>query len=94
MAARCLKTLTPNDATVLEETGEGPELMEAWMDSDTVIILEAVFSGTRPGTIYRGIGTMSVSSMASDQRFLSSPRVRSIASSVINMLVIEAWYPM
>ncbi|MEI6349773.1 MAG: hydrogenase maturation protease [Verrucomicrobiota bacterium] len=38
---------------VIEESGEGAALMEAWRGADTVILIDAVHSGGPPGTIYR-----------------------------------------
>ena len=38
---------------VLEASGEGAALMEAWKDTDSVILIDAVHSGAKPGTIHR-----------------------------------------
>ncbi len=38
---------------VLEQSGEGTALMEAWRDAGTVIVVDAVQSGAAPGTIHR-----------------------------------------
>ena len=43
----------PAGFQVLEETGDGAELLEAWIDADCVIIVDAVQSGAPPGTIHR-----------------------------------------
>ena len=38
---------------ILEESGEGLALIEAWRGADLVILIDAVHSGAGPGTIYR-----------------------------------------
>lgn len=38
---------------VVEQSGEGAELMEAWKDSSTVFVIDAVSSGAKAGTIHR-----------------------------------------
>ena len=38
---------------VLEESRDGGALMESWKDADTVILIDAVCSGGKTGTIYR-----------------------------------------
>jgi hydrogenase maturation protease len=42
-----------NNVTLLEESGEGAALMEAWRGADAVILVDAVSSGSEPGTIHR-----------------------------------------
>ena len=37
--------------TVKEESGEGAALMEAWQGYETVILVDAISSGAKPGTI-------------------------------------------
>jgi hydrogenase maturation protease len=39
--------------TVKEESGEGASLIEAWQGFQIVILVDAVSSGTEPGTIFR-----------------------------------------
>ena len=39
--------------TVSEQSGDGISLMDSWKDSDAVILIDAVHSGTQPGTIHR-----------------------------------------
>jgi len=39
--------------TILEETGDGAELLEAWQGASAVILVDAVQSGVAPGTIHR-----------------------------------------
>jgi len=38
---------------VLEESGDGAALLESWQDADAVILIDAVRSGAKPGTIHR-----------------------------------------
>jgi hydrogenase maturation protease len=38
---------------VIQQAGDGLSLMDAWEGADTVIILDAAFSGTSAGTIHR-----------------------------------------
>jgi hydrogenase maturation protease len=42
-----------NHVTLREESGEGAALMEAWRGADAVIVVDAVSSGSVPGTIHR-----------------------------------------
>jgi hydrogenase maturation protease len=51
--ARRLRQLSLENVTVIEETGEGADLMESWKETDTVIIVDAASSGAKPGTIHR-----------------------------------------
>jgi len=51
--ARRLRDEIPADVRVLEETGDGAELLEAWEGADRVILVDAVQSGAPPGTIHR-----------------------------------------
>jgi hydrogenase maturation protease len=39
--------------TIMEETGDGAELLEAWQGASAVILVDAVQSGAAPGTIHR-----------------------------------------
>jgi hydrogenase maturation protease len=43
----------PRGVKVLEETGDGAELLEAWKGADSVFLVDAVQSGAPPGTIHR-----------------------------------------
>lgn len=43
----------PRWVTLLEETGDGAELLDVWNDADCVILVDAVQSGAPPGTIHR-----------------------------------------
>ena len=53
IVARRLKQQTRDDVTVLEQSGEGAALMEAWKGVDTVVLIDAVNSGAKAGTIHR-----------------------------------------
>jgi hydrogenase maturation protease len=53
IAARRLGEAAGGRASVREETGEGAALLEAWDGADAVIVLDAVSSGARPGTVRR-----------------------------------------
>ncbi|HWP48455.1 MAG TPA: hydrogenase maturation protease [Candidatus Limnocylindrales bacterium] len=48
-----LKALNLPGIKVMEETGEGTTLLEAWKGVDRVILFDAICSGAMPGTIYR-----------------------------------------
>jgi len=39
--------------TVIEADGEGTDLMDLWGDADLAIVIDAVSSGSSPGTIHR-----------------------------------------
>ena len=51
--ARSLVGLLPKNAKIIEESGEGASLMNAWSDVDGVIIIDAVKSGALPGRIHQ-----------------------------------------
>lgn len=57
LIASRLKQYAGKDLKILEWRGDGVALMEALLearkDADTVIILDAAFSGAEPGTIHR-----------------------------------------
>ena len=50
--ARRLRALFPTGVTILEESGEGTALMEAWQGASWVMLVDAVRSGASPGTIH------------------------------------------
>ena len=52
VVARRLKMLSLDNVTVIEESGEGAELMESWKGADAVILIDAASSGAEPGTIH------------------------------------------
>lgn len=51
--AQCLKKQAHDYVNIIEESGDGAALMECWKNSDTVILIDAVSSGAKPGTIHR-----------------------------------------
>jgi hydrogenase maturation protease len=53
VVARALKDKSLAGATVLESTGEGTDLIEAWADADRVILVDAVVSKALPGTLHQ-----------------------------------------
>jgi hydrogenase maturation protease len=53
IVARRLKDAAPEHVRVLEQSGEGAGLMESWKDADAVILIDAVHSGAKPGTLHR-----------------------------------------
>jgi len=48
-----LRALSPTGVIVLEESGEGAALLEAWKGAAWVMLVDAVRSGAPPGTIHR-----------------------------------------
>lgn len=52
-AARMLRAMALPGVTVLEATGEGGALMDAWAGAEAVIIIDAVQAQGEPGTVYR-----------------------------------------
>ena len=53
VVARRIRELNLRDVMVIEASGEGASLLEAWQDADSVILIDAVSSGAAPGTIHR-----------------------------------------
>ena len=53
VVARRLREAAPESVRVLEESGEGAALIESWQGADAVILIDAVHSGAKPGTIHR-----------------------------------------
>src|SRR5436309_14910374 len=53
VAARELQAKKLPHILVTECSGDGAELMEMWKSAATVILVDAVSSGAKPGTIYR-----------------------------------------
>jgi hydrogenase maturation protease len=50
---RRLQGEVPPCVKVLEETGDGAELLESWKGSEHVILVDMVLSGAPPGTLHR-----------------------------------------
>lgn len=53
LVARRLREKNLDGVTMLELSGEGASLIEAWKGAEKVILIDAVHSGAQPGTIYR-----------------------------------------
>jgi hydrogenase maturation protease len=53
IVARRLKERLAGSAIVIEQSGDGAALMEAWLGAETVIVIDAMMSGAAPGTVRR-----------------------------------------
>jgi hydrogenase maturation protease len=53
IAAQRLCGAARGTVTLRQSTGEGTALIEMWEGAEAVIVIDAVFSGGRPGTVYR-----------------------------------------
>ncbi len=53
LIARKIKSLNLPQIEVIEANGEGSELIELWKDKKSVIICDAVSSGSEPGKIHQ-----------------------------------------
>ncbi len=53
MVARRVKQRAPAGVTVLEHTGDGAALMDAWQGAGQVFLIDAVSSGGKPGAVIR-----------------------------------------
>ena len=53
LVARRVRQRAPEGVRVLEHTGEGAALMEAWKGAGQVVLIDAVSSGGKPGAIIR-----------------------------------------
>ena len=53
VVARALKNRSLSGATILESTGGGTDLIEAWANADRVILIDAVVSKAAPGTLHQ-----------------------------------------
>lgn len=51
--AQRLKRQAINHVNILEQSGDGAVLMELWKDANSVILIDAVYSGARPGAVHR-----------------------------------------
>jgi len=52
VVARSLRDKVPRDVVVLEQGGEPAALIEAWADADAVLLIDAVSSGAKPGSLH------------------------------------------
>ena len=50
--ARLLLLRVPADVRVIEQSGEGTSLLDAWHGATSVILVDAIQSGAEPGTIH------------------------------------------
>jgi hydrogenase maturation protease len=53
VVARALQAQKPPRVSVLEATGEGAALLEAWQEAENVILIDAVTSQAPAGTIHQ-----------------------------------------
>jgi hydrogenase maturation protease len=53
ITAQRLRAQSPYHLQIIEQTGEAAALIESWKDANPVIMIDAVHSGSRPGTIHR-----------------------------------------
>lgn len=53
VAARMIASAQADAVRVIEASGEGAALMDAWRGAELVILIDAVHSGAPPGTIHR-----------------------------------------
>jgi hydrogenase maturation protease len=53
LVARAMGAKNLPHTTIVEESGEGGALLEAWKGADAVILIDAVSSGAAPGTLHR-----------------------------------------
>jgi hydrogenase maturation protease len=51
--ARALQNEPPPGATIVEQSGDGTALLDAWRGARAVIVLDAVAAGEPPGTVLR-----------------------------------------
>lgn len=50
--AQDIRKEAPDRVNVIEQGGDGAALMESWKNVDTVILIDAVYSGAKPATIH------------------------------------------
>jgi hydrogenase maturation protease len=53
VVARQLRMQPLPNTTVIEETADGAKIMDTWKDVDKIILIDAVHSGAKAGTVYR-----------------------------------------
>lgn len=53
IVAQRLRAVCPRGVTIVEAQTDGAALMEMWAEADEVILIDAVQSGARPGTLHR-----------------------------------------
>ena len=79
IAARRVREQGLKLCSVIEHTGEGTALMESWNGRDRVIVIDAMRSGSRPGTITRFDATIRSLPVS---RFRNSTHAFSLAEAV------------
>ena len=58
IVAQRLEETPLNGVTIMLSPGEGTALLALWQDTDAVVLVDAVWSGSRPGTLHRfAVGT-------------------------------------
>lgn len=53
IAVRALREKNLPNVDIVEQSGDGASLMQAWSGAETVILIDAVSAGREAGTIYR-----------------------------------------
>jgi hydrogenase maturation protease len=53
LIARKLQDMVPDRVSIKELSGEGTSLMDSWQGHDRVYVVDAVSSGSSPGSIHR-----------------------------------------
>ena len=53
LVAREIRRRNVPGVTVVERSGEGTALMDAWAGAELVIVVDSIFSGKAPGAIHR-----------------------------------------
>lgn len=53
LAVQQLREFGSADVTIIEQSGEGTALLNAWAGYSQVILIDAVSSGSAPGTVHR-----------------------------------------
>jgi hydrogenase maturation protease len=53
VTARRLRAQLPAEIKIIEASGEGVSLLDAWQGAASVVVLDAAHSGAPPGTIHR-----------------------------------------
>jgi hydrogenase maturation protease len=51
--ARRIRALGPGDVAVVEHSGDMAALLDSWQSANTVLLVDAVQSGSAPGTVFR-----------------------------------------
>jgi len=88
MAAGRIKNKVIKGVEVIESDGDGSEMIEMWTGHENVIIIDAVSSGSKPGTIHRVVPEKDPESLElfrfSTHTF-SIPQAVKLAASINNL---------